>query len=404
MLPAERFSIDNAVLVLPEGLQRGSLLIENGRIAAISPENGHFDAETGYDAGGRYVSPGFIDLHVHGGGGYDFMDGTVEAALGAARTHLAHGTTLLLPTTVACADEELERVFAALRAARTAPGPKPDLYGIHLEGPYLAPEQKGAIDPRYLKLPEPAHVERLLALGGADIKRITLACELPGALELCDRMGEAGVLLSIGHSDAEYAAVCAAVAHGCSLVTHLYSAMSTLRRRGAYRYLGLVESAYLIDALSVEIIADGKHLPPELLRLILKEKDNDAISLITDAMRGAGQPDGTIARLGSLARGQDAIVRDGVAFVMDGSCFAGSVCTADRCVRTIWRQADVSLHRAVAMMTQNPARVLGLDGRKGALRPGFDADLCVFGEDVAIEDVFVAGCRVVGPGEPERRA
>ena len=404
MLPAERFSIDTAVLVLPEGLQRGSLLIENGRIAAISPENGHFDAETGYDAGGRYVSPGFIDLHVHGGGGYDFMDGTVEAALGAARTHLAHGTTLLLPTTVACADEELERVFAALRAARTAPGPKPDLYGIHLEGPYLAPEQKGAIDPRYLKLPEPAHVERLLALGGADIKRITLACELPGALELCDRMGEAGVLLSIGHSDAEYAAVCAAVAHGCSLVTHLYRAMSTLRRRGAYRYLGLVESAYLIDALSVEIIADGKHLPPELLRLILKEKDNDAISLITDAMRGAGQPDGTIARLGSLARGQDAIVRDGVAFVMDGSCFAGSVCTADRCVRTIWRQTDVPLHRAVAMMTQNPARVLGLDGRKGALRPGFDADLCVFGEDVAIEDVFVAGCRVVGPGEPERRA
>lgn len=404
MLPAERFSIDNAVLVLPEGLQRGSLLIENGRIAAISPENGHFDAETGYDAGGRYVSPGFIDLHVHGGGGYDFMDGTVEAVLGAARTHLAHGTTLLLPTTVACADEELERVFASLRAARTAPGPKPDLYGIHLEGPYLAPKQKGAIDPRYLKLPEPAHVERLLALGGADIKRITLACELPGALELCDRMGEAGVLLSIGHSDAEYAAVCAAVEHGCSLVTHLYSAMSTLRRRGAYRYLGLVESAYLIDALSVEIIADGKHLPPELLRLILKEKDNDAISLITDAMRGAGQPDGTIARLGSLARGQDAIVRDGVAFVMDGSCFAGSVCTADRCVRTIWRQADVPLHRAVAMMTQNPARVLGLDGRKGALRPGFDADLCVFGEDVAIEDVFVAGCRVVGPGEPERRA
>lgn len=404
MLHAERFSIDNAVLVLPEGLQRGSLLIENGRIAAISPENGHFDAETEYDVGGRYVSPGFIDLHVHGGGGYDFMDGTVEAVLGAARTHLAHGTTLLLPTTVACADEELERVFAALRAARTAPGPKPDLYGIHLEGPYLAPEQKGAIDPRYLKLPEPAHVERLLALGGADIKRITLACELPGALELCDRMGEAGVLLSIGHSDAEYAAVCAAVAHGCSLVTHLYSAMSTLRRRGAYRYLGLVESAYLIDALSVEIIADGKHLPPELLRLILKEKDNDAISLITDAMRGAGQPDGTIARLGSLARGQDAIVRDGVAFVMDGSCFAGSVCTADRCVRTIWRQTDVPLHRAVAMMTQNPARVLGLDGRKGALRPGFDADLCVFGEDVAIEDVFVAGCRVVGPGEPERRA
>lgn len=388
-------AIENAVLVLPHGIQPGSLLIEDGVIAALSPaQRGAFPADTVYDAAGRYVSPGFLDLHVHGGGGHDFMDGTVEAFLGAARTHLRHGTTLLLPTTVACADEELARAFQALRAARQADGPVPAMPGLHLEGPYLSPLQAGAIDPKYIKTPDRAQAEHLLAMGGDDIARITLACELPGAFELCDLLSQRGVLLSIGHSDAEYEQIAEAVLHGCSHVTHLYSAMSTLRRRGAYRHLGLVESAYLLDALTVEIIADGKHLPPELLRLIVRGKGVDSISLITDAMRGADMPDGTVARLGSLERGQDAVVRDGVAFVMDGSCFAGSVCTADRCVRTMWKQAGVPLQDAVRMMTGNPARVLGLSGQKGALCAGLDADLCVFDGAVRIADVFLAGERV----------
>lgn len=388
-------AIENAMLVLPHGVRRGSLLIEDGMIAALSPEaGGAFSADARYDAGGRYVSPGFIDLHVHGGGGHDFMDGTADAFAGAARTHLAHGTTTLLPTTVACADEELRHAFETLRAARRREEPLPHMPGLHLEGPYLSPLQAGAIDPRYLKTPDAAETGRLLDMGGDDIARVTLACELPGALELCDRLARRGVLLSIGHSDAEYEQVCEAVLHGCSHVTHLYSAMSTLRRRGAYRHLGLVECAYLFDALTVEVIADGKHLPPELLRLIVRQKGVDSISLITDAMRGADLPDGTVARLGSLELGQDAVVRDGVAFAMDGSCFAGSVCTADRCVRTMWRQVGVPLHDAVRMMTQNPARVLRLSRRKGALAAGLDADLCVFDDGVRIADVFLRGERV----------
>ncbi len=387
-------TIQNARLILPDRIVPGSLVIENGQIREVSAEL-WTQGDICYDAEGNYVSPGFIDLHVHGGGGYDFMDGTAEAMLGAAQEHLRHGTTLLLPTTVASSDEELEKVFEALREARKLDAPKPHLYGLHLEGPYMSPLQAGAIDPHYLRDPEPDHVDKLLAMGGEDIKRITFASELPGALEMCEKLKEKGIVMSLGHTDAEYENIAAAVEAGCSHVTHLYSAMSMLRRHNAYRYLGLVESAYLIDALSVEIISDGKHLPPELLRLILKLKPHESITLITDAVRGAGLPDGSIVRLGSMEKGQDAIVRDGVAFVPDGSCFAGSVCTADRCIRTICSAADLELREAVTMMSYNPAKVLGIQDRKGLLREGYDADICVFDENINIQDVFVAGERIV---------
>ncbi len=386
-------AIQNALLVLPDGIRPGGIIMEDGLIKEVSAEL-YPQADEVYDADGCYVSPGFIDLHVHGGGGYDFMDGTVEAMLGAAETHLRNGTTLLLPTTVACSDDELERVFSSLREAREAPVPKPILYGVHLEGPYMSPVQAGAIDPDYLRDPSAEHVEKLLAMGGEDIKRITIASELPGALEMCEKLRDKGIVLSLGHTDAEYENISKAVEAGCSHVTHLYSAMSMLRRHNAYRYLGLVETAYLMDELTVEIIADGKHLPPELLRLILKLKPHASISLITDAVRGAGLDDGSLIRLGSLERGQDAIIRDGVAFVPDGSCFAGSVCTADRCIRTMRDKAGLPLHEAVTMMTFNPACVLGLEMSKGKLEKGYDADICIFDEDINVSTVFVSGVKM----------
>ncbi|MBR5490142.1 MAG: N-acetylglucosamine-6-phosphate deacetylase [Oscillospiraceae bacterium] len=386
-------AISNARIVLADGVVSGGIIIEDGIIKAITSELWP-QADECYDAEGRYVSPGFIDLHVHGGGGYDFMDGTARSMLGAAREHMRHGTTLLLPTTVACNDEELERVFSAFREAKVSTEDKPHLYGVHLEGPYLSPLQAGAIDPAYIIEPKAEHVEKVIAMGGEDIKRITFASELPGAMEMCRKLKEMGVVLSLGHTDAEYENIAQAVDAGASLVTHLYSAMSMLRRHNAYRYLGLVESAYLMDELNVEIISDGKHLPPELLRLILKLKDNDKISLITDAVRGAGMPDGSIVRLGSLENGQDAIIRDGVAFVPDGSCFAGSVCTANRCIWTMCNLAGLEVYEAVRMMTYNPAKVLGLENSKGAIHVGYDADLCVFDDDINIKDVFVSGKRM----------
>lgn len=366
------------------------LVLEDSRISTIS-ETIPGDADRILDVQGRYISPGFVDMHVHGGGGHDFMDGTEAAFLGAARFHLAHGTTLLLPTTVAGPEEELAGILAALRSARRAEGPMPNLYGLHLEGPYLSPAQAGAIDPAHLHLPEAAHVERLLALGGDDIRRVTAACELPGGLALGDALSRRGIVASIGHSDAEYEQVARAAEHGYRHVTHLYSGMSSLRRREARRYLGVTESAYLLDELTVEVIADGMHLPPELLRLIAKCKPKGQISLVTDAMRGAGMPEGAVVKLGSLARGRDVVVCGGVAYLPDFSCFAGSVATADRCVSTMWRAGGVTLPEAVSMMTCNPCRVLGLDGRKGTLAPGFDADLCVFDEEVHVAMTAVGG-------------
>lgn len=379
-------------LLLVEGGTRGGLLLEDGRILQVFHGEFTGEADTVYDAGGLYISPGFIDIHVHGGGGHDFMDGTVDAFIGAATAHLAHGTTSLVPTTLTCPDEELTQAFACFRQAKKVLE-APNLLGLHLEGPYFSASQAGAQDPRYLRMPDPAHYEPILE-ASRDIVRVSAAVELPGALTLGDALKQRGILGSIGHSDGFYPDVEKARRHGFTHVTHLYSGMSMLRRVGPYRHLGIVESAYLLDDVSVEIIADGKHLPPELLRLIVKCKPIDQICLVTDAMRGAGLPDGTVVKLGSLKNGQDCILEDGVAMMMDHLSFAGSACTADRCVRTMC-DAGVSLTNAVRMMTEVPARVIGAKG-KGTLAAGMDADLCVFDGGINIKAVFVGGKQVLG--------
>lgn len=388
-------AIINGKVILPDRIVEGlPLILEDGIIHAVGgalPER----TDAVYDAAGHYVSPGFIDLHTHGGGGHDFMDGTVEAIEGACRLHLRHGTTSIVPTTVTCPDDELLRFFAVYREAKRTMQGGPNLLGLHLEGPFFSRAQCGAQDPAYLKRPVPEAYLPLLDAGGSDIIRVSAAPELEGGMALGEELRRRGILAAIGHSDADYQTVCDATAHGYRHVTHLYSGMSALHRVGPYRVLGVVESAYLLDTLSVEIIADGKHLPPELLRLIVKNKRNDQISLITDSMRGAGMAEEQHMLLGSLSSGRDAIIRDGVAMMPDGKAFAGSVCTTDRCVRVMHEQAGLSLPEAVKMMTCNPARLLGLEAHKGSIAVGMDADLCVFDEGIRIKSVFVGGKQVV---------
>ncbi|HHW02384.1 MAG TPA: amidohydrolase family protein [Thermoanaerobacterales bacterium] len=223
-----------------------------------------------------------------------------------------------------------------------------------------------------------------------DIIRWTVAPELPGALEMGRELKGRGILPSIGHSNAIYEEVQKAFENGYTHITHLYSGMSMVRRINAYRYAGVVESAFLIDEMTVEIIADGKHLPQSLLQLIYKIKGPDSICLITDSMRAAGMPDGEYI-LGSLEGGQKAIVEDGVAKLPDRSAFAGSVATTDRLVRTMFKIAGVPLLDAVKMMTATPARIIGADDRKGTLAPGKDADVVIFDEDINIKEVIVKG-------------
>ena len=264
-----------------------------------------------------------------------------------------------------------------------------DMPGLHLEGPYFAPTQAGAQDPRFLKTPKPE--EYLPILESTDkVLRWSAACELDGAMEFADACREHGVLCAIGHSDAEYETVEEAIRHGFTHLTHLYSCMSTVHRVNAYRVCGIVEAAYLRDDLTVEIIADGCHLPKGLLQMIYRFIDPDRTCLVTDSMRGAGLPDGAESILGSLTNGQTVIIEDGVAKMPDRKAFAGSVATADRLLRTMVNIAEVPLCDAVRMLTETPARIQKFTDR-GTLDIGKRADIVLFDDSLKVVRTIVGG-------------
>jgi len=387
-----RTVLHNARVVTPfRTIPRGGVVVEGARIAEVfaGDPGKRQEGEKRIDLGGRTLAPGFIEIHTHGAGGHDFMDGTREAVLAACRTHLRHGVTSIYPSTLTSTDQELARNLELIRKAMGVQEGMPAILGVHLEGPYFSPEQKGAQDPRYLRNPD--RREYLGILERFDfIRRWTVAPELPGALEMGRDLRERGIVASIGHSNAVYEEVLAAFENGYTLVTHLFNGMSRLVRKNALMYPGVAESALAIDGLTVEIIADGRHLPPSLLKLIYKVKGPGAICLTSDSIRAAGL-DLKESIIGSLANGQRVIIEDGVAFMPDKTSFGGSVATADRLVRTMVQQADVALPEALQMLTHTPARVMGIDGRKGSLAVGKDADLVAFDGDIRIALVMVGG-------------
>ena len=383
---------DNATLVLRDGLVSDSAVrVENGKITEIG-RRGTLTAQKTVDCGGLCLAPGFIDIHVHGGGGHDFMDATTDACVGAMTAHMKHGTTTIVPTSLTAEDEELEAFFKSVKQVRNSDDAKklPFIPGTHLEGPYVALSQAGAQDPKYIQSPTPESWRKLMRLADGEILIWTVAPELDGALDIARELRKEGVLFSAGHSSAKYDDAVAALEAGYTMATHLYSSMSTIIREQGYRVPGLLEAAMLHDAYTVEVIADGKHLPKSLLQLIYKTKTKERICLITDAMRGAGMPDGDYL-LGSLSKGQLVSVFDGIAHMPDGVAFAGSVCTTDRLARTMWKTAGVPLPDVIRMMTYNPAREIGIADRKGTIGPGMDADLVLFDDNVDIKFVAIGG-------------
>jgi len=367
-----------------------ALYFEQGKIKGITSED--LPADVTIDVNNRYVSAGFIDLHTHGGGGFDFMDTEVAAVREAMKTHGNHGTTSIMPTTLSCSTDALKSSFACIKEALLQQSGLPHFLGVHLEGPYFSVSQCGAQNPEYIKNPDRAEYEKILQDSFGLIRRWSFAPELPGSNAFCDFLLQNDIVPSIAHTDASYEEVCRVYEKGCRLLTHFYSCMSGITREKGARKLGVIEAGYCLDDMYIELIADGMHLPPDLLKMIVKLKCRDKICLVTDSMRGAGQKDGR-SFLGRKGEETPCIIEDGVAKLMDKSAYAGSVATADRLIRTMVKQADVSLIDAVKMMTKNPADAMKLQ-KKGQLLDGYDADICVFDENIVISHVFVSGIQI----------
>lgn len=377
--------IRNGRVITPSGIIKETVNLRGDKIASFGTD---FTPDTIIDAADRYVSPGFIDIHTHGGGGYDFMDGEAEAFFGAARVHAEHGTTTLLPTLLSASAEEIFDSLTVFEEIKNKPHDGANMYGLHLEGPYFSPKQSGAQDPKHLRDPEPEEYIRCLD-ASTSIVRWSAAPELKGSVEFAKELKRRGILPSVAHTDATYEQVLEAYDAGFSHMTHLYSSMSTVHRINCFRHAGVLESAFLIDDMTVELIADGCHLPGSLLTFATKFKRPDQVCLVTDSSRGAGSPEKEFM-LGSKKCGQRVIVEDGVAWLPDHSSFAGSVATFDRLVRTMMTKTSVSLSDIITMSSYAPAKICGIPN-KGLLKPGFDADVVIFDQDVNIGYTIIGG-------------
>lgn len=381
-----RLKIINAEIFDPQPRRERAILLENGKVRAVTDACGDFEAERILDAEGLRAVPGFVDIHVHGGGGRSVMEGTPEAVVQIANAHARFGTTSILPTAWTAPLPEIEGAIDAVRAASALPCDG-TIAGIHLEGPYLSPAQAGAQQPGALRIPAQGGWRELLDRWEG-IRMMGVAPELEGAQALAEELQRRGIVATVAHSNAEEADMRHAVEWGFSDVTHVYSGCSTFTRRGGFRIPGVVECALAWEALTVQVIADGCHLPKTMLKLIYNAKGADGIELITDGLDYAGCDLREGSRYTQL-NGLDVIYEDGVMKLDGRQAFAGSVATADRLLRTMV-SAGVPFQDALQMLTVNPARRIHLQD-KGRIAPGKDADVVFLDERLNVAGVVSQG-------------
>ncbi len=405
-MPKKNFLVfKNAKILTPmRVIDKGLLIVTGEEISYVGPKdevNIPEDARI-IDVAGKYLTPGFIDIHLHGGGGANTMDTTQEALEKISVVHSKGGTTSIVPTTTTSPMNDIIKAIEVIELAKGRTLSGAQVLGAHIEGPYFSMEQKGAQNPAFIKNPKPEEYLKILDKYDC-ILRVSAAPELKGALELGRELRKRGILASIGHTNATYQEILAAVDAGYTHVTHMYSGMSGLKRINAYRISGAIESTLLLDELTTEIIADGHHLPPSLVKLIIKAKGLDKVSVITDAMSAAGLGPGRYS-IGGL----DAIVEANVAEefeipekkgnyvakLLTRDAFAGSVATIDRCVRNLVNFVGLSIQDAVKMATINPAKIMGVDDKKASLVEGKDADIIILDKDINVIMTVIKG-RVV---------
>ncbi|MBK9169254.1 MAG: N-acetylglucosamine-6-phosphate deacetylase [Bryobacterales bacterium] len=402
MPSADYVVIHNGTVLTDFGeIPNGMVVVRGRRIDFVGrfepsrfPEGTH-----GVDARGMFIAPGFVDIHVHGGAGADFMDATADAVETVFRYHLAHGTTTLCPTTATAPREEILEAIGAIEQYRTGEQAFGRVHGVHVEGPYLAPTKRGCHLPDQVRSPEPGEWKAILERGR--IASMTLAPELPGARPLIEALVRQGAVAAAGHSEALYHEMESAMESGVSHVTHLYCAMTSAlsnRWRGTPhpRAAGMLEAVYLEDKLTSELIADGKHLAAQMVRLAVRIKGPERLAIVTDAMRGAGMPDGEYT-FGSR-RGSRAVVRNRESRIPDGTALASSVFPMNEMVRIVKEQTGIRWWEAVRMASLTPAEAVGASGEVGSLTPGKWADIVLFDEQVQIRQVFLGGQPVQVPG------
>jgi len=379
-----RFVLHNGTVYTPWEMFYGGVAVAGPRIDRVFvgdiPKTLARDGGKLVDCHGGRILPGFIDLHLHGANGFDFTLASPEEIISAVSYHaVVGGTTTLMPTLVSAPLDHIKQAGERFRKAR-AKTSSPCLAGLHLEGPFLNSWYKGAHMEEYLKTPEPGIIEDLLSSLGDILGMVTLSPELPHALEAINRLAKNGITAAAGHSGADYEEIERAAAHGLQHVVHTFSAM----RRFHHRSPGILGAALTLDNLSSEIIADGIHTHPSAIKLFFRAKPADKAILATDALAVCGLPDRK-CRLGDKV----IINRGGKAFLEDGT-LAGSILTMNRALAGAVEMAELSLEKALPAATINPARVLGLDHKKGSLETGKDADITVID---ARYNVMLTVCR-----------
>ncbi len=378
-----RTTFINGRVITPETVFRGGVVAEGKQIVRVFKGDDYEKVGTLIDCKGNFISPGFVDLHVHGAYNAEFTNGNIDDLFRGTRLHAKHGTTALLPTTASASHDEVLAAVKCIKKAMDMPNEGARILGAHLEGNYMNPKCAGAQNPDYLYGADPAEYMEFIDTG--IVRRVSAAPEVEGVLDMARRLAPQGILMSMAHSDADYWMTVKAIEAGFTHITHIYNAQSMLSNCYFYPQVGICESVLLHDEVTVEAICDGRHVPPQLLRLMYKIKGAEKMHATTDAIL-SGAPDGSYRAFGA-----DLLVEDEVCMLASREAFAGSVATTDRLVRTLYKDAQVPIVDAVKMITLTPAREINEHHHIGRLAEGYDADINVFDDDINILFTMILG-------------